>query len=85
MYNYKKGAINMYYFFEDKKEVTNALFTALKTTIEGVDIKEMRYDKLENNRETVTIVYVDEHRKLINVSCDSGIALMKDVLRAIAL
>lgn len=75
----------MYYFYEDKKEITNALFMALKTTIEGVDIKEMRYDKLENNKETVTIVYENEHRKVINVSCDSGVTLMKDVLRQIAL
>ena len=74
----------MYYFYEDKKEVTNALFMALKTTVEGVSLKEMRYDKLANDRETVTLIYDNDYRKTVNVSCDSGIALMRDVLRVIA-
>ena len=75
----------MYYFYEDKEAVTAALFQALKTTVEGVNIAEMNYRQLANNDELVTIVYDTGYRKTVNVSCDSGVALMKDVLRAIVL
>lgn len=71
----------MYYFFEDKNEITKALFQAIKTTVEGVHIKDMRYDKLQNDHETVTIIFDNDYHKTVNVSCDSGIALMRDVLR----
>ena len=75
----------MMYFYEDKEAVTAALFQALKTTVEGVHIAEMNYRQLGNNDELVTIVYDTGYRKTVNVSCDSGVALMKDVRRAIVL
>lgn len=75
----------MLYFYEDKEAVTQALFNALKTTVEGVDIAEMNYRRLSNNEELVTIVYNTGYRKTVNVSCDSGVALMKDVLREVVL
>ena len=74
--------MNMY-FYEDKEVVTNALFQALKTTVEGVNIAEMNYRLLTNGHELVTIIYDNGYRKTVNVSCDSGVELMKDVLRVI--
>ena len=73
----------MTYFYENKELVTQALFQALKTTVEGVNIAEMNYRMLTNGDELVTIIYDDGYRKTVNVSCDSGVALMKDVLRVI--
>ena len=75
----------MMYFYEDKEIITQALFQALKTTVEGVNLAEMNYRKLSNGEELVTLVYDNGYRKSINVSCDSGVTLMKDVLRAIVL
>ena len=75
----------MMYFYEDKEVVTQALFQALKTTVEGVNLAEMKYQQLENNDELVTLIYDNGYRKTVNVSCDSGVALMKDVLREIVL
>ena len=39
---------------------------------------------LTNGTELVVIIYDSGKRKPVNVSADSGIALMRDVLRAIA-
>lgn len=75
----------MIYFCEDKEVVTRALFQALKTTVEGVNLAEMEYKRLQDNTELVTLIYDNGYRKTVNVSCDSGVALMKDVLRAIVL
>lgn len=75
----------MLYFYENKEVITQALFQALKTTVEGVNMAEMKYQQLGNGDELVTIIYDNGYRKTVNVSCDSGVALMKDVLREIVL
>ena len=75
----------MIYFYEDKAVITQALFQALKTTVEGVNLAEMKYQELGNGDELVTLIYDNGYRKTVNVSCDSGVALMKDVLREIVL
>ena len=75
----------MLYFCEDKAVITQALFQALKTTVEGVNLAEMEYKRLRDNTELVTLIYDNGYRKTVNVSRDSGVALMKDVLRAIVL
>lgn len=75
----------MLYFYENKAIITQALFNALKTTAEGVNIAEMNYQQLTNGDELVTIIYDNGYRNTINVSADSGVALMRDVLRGIVL
>lgn len=75
----------MLYFYEDKEVITQALFNALKTTVEGVNMAEMNYQKLSSGEELVTMIYDNGYRKTVNVSCDSGVALMRDVLREIPL
>lgn len=74
----------MMYFYENKETILNMLFQTLKQTVAGIDIVEMRYEMLTNGTELVVIIYDSGKRKPVNVSADSGIALMRDVLRAIA-
>ena len=73
----------MMYFYEDKETVVNMLFQTLKQTIAGVDLVEMRYEMLNNYDEIVVLIYENGYRKSVNVSCDSGLALMRGVLRAL--
>ena len=73
----------MLYFYEDKKQVTQMLFQALKSTVAGVEIEALKYEQLANGDEHVTIKYESGYRKVVNVSCDSGLVLMRDVLRSI--
>jgi len=72
----------MVYFYEDKATVVNMLFQTLKQTVAGVGLQEMRYEMLNDYNEIVVLIYEDGYRKSVNVSCDSGIVLMRDVLRA---
>ena len=64
---------------ENKKLIVMDLCALLKHTRAGEDIKDLVYD---GEHETVEIIG-DSYRTLVNVACDSGIALIKDVLRKI--
>lgn len=66
---------------EDKNLIVTWLYMLLKHTRAGDDIKALVYDE---EHETVEIIG-DSYRTLVNVACDSGIALIKDVVRAIEL
>lgn len=66
---------------ENKGLIVMELCTLLKHTRDGDDIKDLVYDE---EHETVEIIG-DSYRTLVNVACDSGIALIKDVLRKIEL
>ena len=66
---------------ENKKLIVMELRALLKHTRAGEDIKDLVYD---GEHETVEIIG-DSYRTLVNVACDSGIALIKDVLRKIEL
>ena len=66
---------------ENKELIVMELCTLLKHTRAGDDIKDLVYDE---EHETVEIIG-DSYRTLANVACDSGIALIKDVLRKIEL
>ena len=64
---------------ENKELIVMKLCALLKHTRAGEDIKDLVYD---GEHETVEIIG-DSYRTLVNVACDSGIALIKDVLRKI--
>lgn len=66
---------------ENKGLIVTWLYMLLKHTRAGDDIKALVYDE---EHETVEIIGYG-YRKLVNVACDSGIALIKDVLRMIEL
>ena len=67
---------------EDKQDILNKLLEALVLTRAGWSLTDLEY-KRESGLETVTAVYANGTKKRINVSCDSGIALIRDVCRHI--
>ena len=64
---------------ENKEKVTEKLLEALKYARIGADIKSMEYKK-ENCDEYVTVTYDNGYSKRINVTADSGKALIADVI-----
>lgn len=66
---------------EDKTQITQDLHRVLMSTRAGADIIDMYYSKLPDHTETVTIRYVNGYKKVINVTMDSGAALIRDVMK----
>ena len=73
----------MMYFYENKETIIQLLLQALKFTVAGVDIEQIRYEQLTNGDEIAVIMYTNGYRQSVNISADSGLALMRDILRAI--
>ena len=71
---------------EDKQKICDALLTTLQETHALHGLKSLEYRKEDPdhfNFETVTATF-KHGRRIINVEMDSGIALIKDVLKALA-
>ena len=65
---------------EDKQAICDALLTTLQLTRRYEDMQYIAYDAAT---ETVTVTYNDISHRYINVECDSGIAMIKDILKNI--
>lgn len=65
---------------EDNQRICDLLALTLKETREFNNIKGLHYDE---QYETVTTEFASGGKRLINVSMDSGIAMIKDILKAI--
>lgn len=63
---------------ENKQDIVARLSLLLKATSAGEDI-----DKLElaTDESEVRIMFLQGHERAVNVECDSGIALIQDVIR----
>lgn len=73
----------MVYFYEDKQFIIAALYQALQYTRAGLDIEQIRYEQLNNGTELAIIIYYGGTHKPVDITADSGIAVMSDILRAI--
>lgn len=73
----------MMYFYENKETIIGLLLQALRFTVDGVDIEQIRYEQLNNGDEIAVIMYTNGYRQSVNISGDSGLALMRDILRAV--
>ena len=65
---------------EDKQAICDALLTTLQLTRRYEDIQSIDYDAAN---ETVTVTYNEISHRSINVECDSGIAMIQDILKNI--
>lgn len=65
---------------EDKQAICDALLTTLQLTRRYEDIQSIAYDAAT---ETVTVTYNEISHRHINVECDSGIAMIQDILKNI--
>lgn len=68
---------------EDKQQICNKLLEALKITRDQRDLVALCYGRESGDRETVAAVYENDAVKKINVSLDSGQAMIADILKAI--
>ena len=68
---------------EDKQLITKLLLATLKMTRAGQDIVDMNYKIREDGDEIVIIQYTWGSEKRVNVSCDSGASLIRDVMRKV--
>lgn len=64
---------------ENKQEICDLLCEALRATRDQHDLKELIYDE---EHELVTVIY-EGGGTTVNVAFDSGIAMIRDIMRAI--
>ena len=69
------------YFFEDKGLILEMLLQTLRCTRAGLDLANIRYEMLNDATELAVLIYNNGYRKTVNITGDSGIALMRDILR----
>lgn len=62
---------------EDKQAICTALCTALQLTRAGATLEYIAYD---SEKQTATAHYSDKFPVEINVACDSGWALIYDII-----
>ena len=65
---------------ENKAKICSALCETLKLTRAGEDLTALQYIQKED-REMVILVFNDVHYIKVDVTADSGIAMMKDILK----
>lgn len=68
---------------EDKDLICKELAKLLKLTRNQSDLKALRYEILDNDEEIVTVEWEGGGRKVVGVSMDSGVAMIRDILRAL--
>ena len=62
---------------EDKQNILNLMLSALRETRAFNDLSLLEYD---DEAEVVTATFSSGFKKHVNVACDSGIAMIRDVL-----
>lgn len=71
---------------EDKQEICNKLTELLKLTRGGYDVQSIEYQEVRNNPddkwplyEFAVIHYLNGYSEKVNVTLDSGVAMIKDI------
>ena len=68
---------------EDRQAIVTKLYHLLRRTRAGRDLVGLKYIEDPRDMEFVQLRWKDGSRKCVNVTCDSELALIKDVIRAI--
>ena len=66
---------------ESKRMIIAYLLRLLQVTNAGEPIEAI---ELSDDQETATIIYRNGYKKPVDIACDSGIAMIKDIARAIS-
>lgn len=66
---------------EDKQTICDHLCKALRATNYGEDIVVLTYAALSEAEERVIVTYKSGYSREINVSCDSGYAMIRDIMK----
>ncbi len=62
---------------EDKQKICDLLCATLQATNNAADVIDVYYDK---DHEDVTVIFVNGGKRRINVACDSGTAMIRDIM-----
>lgn len=69
---------------EDKTKICHELARVLRLTRAGWDVEDIRYHRSSQDEEEAVIIYLDGVAETVNVSLDSGVAMIRDILRALS-
>jgi hypothetical protein len=73
-----------YHKGEDKQLICNLLCAALRATRDQHDLTSLTYQDISQDQSRVIATYDGGGSMTVNVSLDSGIAMIRDILRAIS-
>lgn len=65
---------------EDKNKICALLLKAVQATDNAWDCESLNYEKLPNGDEQVTVIWESGGKRIINVSMDSGTAMISDIM-----
>ena len=68
---------------EDKQKICDALVMTLRLTRDHTDLTDLIYEMREDGYETVTAAWAHGGKRTINVTLDSGQAMIRDIMRCI--
>lgn len=70
-------------YTENKQEICDLLLKALQATRNLSDLDDLMYLRPHEDFEIVIATFSNGHQKKINVSLDSGTAMIRDIMRHI--
>ena len=65
---------------ENKQEILNRLLFTCQATRGADDLASLIYDE---KTEEVTATFANGGKRIINVACDSGVAMIRDVMKGL--
>ena len=69
---------------EDKQKICNMFLQALRETRNYSDLEDLQYEyDKDKGIEVVNALFSNGCIKTVNVACDSGIAMMQDIIYAL--
>ena len=66
---------------ENKYKFVESLAETLKLTRAGSNIRDMHYEKFDSGTEFVVINFTNQATRTVDVTADSEIAIMQDVIK----
>lgn len=69
-------------YYEDKELILTWLLQTLRNTVAGINLVNIAYKQLEDGDEQAILVYENGYRKTVNITADSGIAMISDIVKA---
>ena len=70
---------------ENKSKFVESLAETLKLTRAGSNIREMHYERFDTGTEFVIINFTDQATRTVDVTANSEIAIMQDIIKKILL
>ncbi len=68
---------------EDKQKICDLLLPALQATRNLYDLVSLKYERIGDCDEIVTATFDNGYSKTVNVSMDSGTAMIRDIVKQI--